>query len=132
MSEDNVTNEVVYLHTTISSCFSNNDIDADSIVAIKRDWLEKYLCETNVADNPITLKEFLDEYNSEDTNEIMASAILEDTIAFTLCTEDDDTPVHFFGDEDWKIRAFLDYISQLLQDNGFERASKFLDCQFRL
>ena len=71
MSEDNVTNEVVYLHSTISSCFSNNDIDADSIVAIKRDWLEKYLCETNVADNPITLKEFLDEYNSEDKNEIM-------------------------------------------------------------
>lgn len=32
MSEDNVTNEVVYLHSTISSCFSNNDIDADSIV----------------------------------------------------------------------------------------------------
>lgn len=34
--------------------------------------------------------------------------------------------------EGWKIRAFLDYISQLLQDNGFEKASKFLDCQFRL
>lgn len=132
MSENNVTNEVVYLHSTISSCFANGDIDADGIVAIKRDWLEKYLCETNVVDNPITLKEFLDEYNSEDTNEIMASAILEGTIAFTLCTEDDDTPVQFFGDEGWKIRAFLDYISQLLQDNGFEKASKFLDCQFRL
>ena len=48
MSENNVTNEVVYLHSTISSCFSNGDIDADGdadgIVAIKRDWLEKYLC----------------------------------------------------------------------------------------
>ena len=59
------------------------------------------------------------------------SAILDNTIAFTLC-EDRNPKIELYGDKNKSAEVVIDYISQVLQDNGYENASKYIDAMFEL
>lgn len=96
--------------------------------AIDKEWLSQYLLETTEQ----SLEDFLQEYTSDDSSEIIPLAILADKAAFI----DDPAAsprLSICGvSNPWKMYALLDYISQKLQDAGFEDASKCLDCMFEL
>ena len=56
---------------------------------------------------------------------------MDNTIAFTLC-EDRNPKIELYGDKNKSAEVVVDYISQVLQDNGYENASKYIDAMFEL
>lgn len=56
---------------------------------------------------------------------------MDNTIAFTLC-EDRNPKIELYGDKNKSAEVVIDYISQVLQDNGYENASKYIDAMFEL
>lgn len=40
--------------------------------------------------------------------------------------------IELYGDKNKSAEVVIDYISQVLQDNGYENASKYIDAMFEL
>lgn len=76
------------------------------------------------------LFQFLDEYTSEDSNEIISEALLAGAVLFT-CDPDEDEPFSFPCDDGWKYMAFADTISNILDESN-QDASKAIDCLLSL
>lgn len=76
------------------------------------------------------LFQFLGEYTSEDSNEIISDAILSGAVLFT-CDPDKDAPFSFPCDDGWKYMAFADAISNILDESN-QDASKAIDCLLSL
>ena len=132
MEKNNQDIEFVLLH------ISNAD-DSITDFAVKKDWLKFYLSEDDnyqkFCNDDDRLKQFLGEYTSEDTSELFAHGLLANVVAFYVDPSDTNEGVAYNicgSNEPWKTKALIDYISQELQNNGFENASKFLDCKFDL
>ena len=72
------------------------------------------------------LFEFLNEYTSEDSNEIISDAILADAVLF-IFDPDDDEPFKFRGEDSWKYKAFANALSDAFNEDNRE-VSKAIDC----
>ena len=95
---------------------------------IDKEWLSQYILETTEQ----TIEEFLEDYTSDDSSEIIPLAILSGKAAFINDPAASPTLSICGVSNPWKMHALLDHISQKLQDAGFEDASKYLDCAFGL
>lgn len=95
-------------------------------VVLDGQWLEN-----NLAANDMSLPDFLNSYTSEDVDALLGDAILQGGFLFSY-HPDSDEPFDCMDDMKWKFRAFADLVAQMLQDEGFEEASKAIDATFEL
>lgn len=101
---------------------------------VEREWLGRFLFNHSTDENhqPVSLEKFMEEYTSEDSMQIYSMAILANKLAFVHSPESEE-PLQICGaNENWKVIALVDYISQMLQGAGYEAASKYVDCAFSL
>ena len=104
---------------------NSDDVEEESIV-LDGKWLED-----NLATNDIALDEFLKTYTSDSVDGILGEAIMEGGLLF-IYRPNSDEPFECMDDMKWKFHAFADMISQALNDNHFEDASKYLDAFLNL
>ena len=102
--------------------------EAIETIAVSKKWLADYISDDDDAHD---IQSFMENYTTEDTDQIVGQAILDNTIAFTLC-EDRNSKIELYGDKNKSAEVVVDYISQVLQDNGYENASKYIDAMFEL
>lgn len=102
--------------------------EAIETIAVSKKWLADYISDD---DDTQDIQSFMENYTTEDTDQIVGQAILDNTIAFTLC-EDRNPKIELYGDKNKSAEVVVDYISQVLQDNGYENASKYIDAMFEL
>jgi len=102
--------------------------EAIETIAVSKKWLADYISDD---DDTQDIQSFMENYTTEDTDQIVGQAILDNTIAFTLC-EDRNPKIELYGDKNKSAEVVIDYISQVLQDNGYENASKYIDAMFEL
>lgn len=108
--------------------FKDSDALPLAQFAVKRDWLERWLADSEYT----SINAFLNGYTTKDTNELQAQAIFEDAVAFIYC-KDIDEPFEFPTKCDGSaMLAFADFLSKCLQENGHEDASKYLDALLEL
>lgn len=74
--------------------------------------------------------EFLNEYTSEDSNDIISNAILAHAVLFVY-DPDEDEPFSFPNKNGWKYKAFADAISGIINETNIE-AAKAIDCLLNL
>lgn len=104
---------------------NSDDVEEESIV-LDGKWLED-----NLATNDIALDDFLKTYTSDSVDGILGEAIMEGGLLF-IYRPNSDEPFECMDDMKWKFHAFADTISQVLNDNHFEDASKYLDAFLNL
>ena len=102
--------------------------EAIETIAVSKKWLADYISDDDDAHD---IQSFMENYTTEDTDQIVGQAILDNTIAFTLC-ENRNPKIELYGDKNKSAEVVIDYISQVLQDNGYENASKHIDAMFEL
>lgn len=102
--------------------------EAIEAIAVSKKWLADYISDDDDAQD---IQSFMENYTTEDTDQIVGQAILDNTIAFTFC-EDRNPKIELYGDKNESAEVVIDYISQVLQDNGYENASKYIDAMFEL
>ena len=102
--------------------------EAIETIAVSKKWLADYISDDDDAQD---IQSFMENYTTEDTDQIVGQAILDNTIAFTFC-EDRNPKIELYGDKNESAEVVVDYISQVLQDNGYENASKYIDAMFEL
>lgn len=114
----------VYLNRTtiVDGC------EAIETIAVSKKWLADYISDDDDAQD---IQSFIENYTTDDTDQIFGQAILDNTIAFTFC-EDREPKIELYGDANASAEAVVDYISQVLQENGHESASKYIDAMFEL
>lgn len=88
--------------------------EAIETIAVSKKWLADYISDDDDAQD---IQSFMENYTTE--------------IAFTLC-EDRNPKIELYGDKNKSAEVVIDYISQVLQDNGYENASKYIDAMFEL
>jgi len=107
------------------------DSDEDALimrVAIKDDLLKQYLQRHNLGD----LKGFLTRADIDDVWNAYQELTETNAIAFTWCLERDRQFIFYNMNTAGAMNAFIDAVSNHLQKNGFEEASKYLDAMFDL
>lgn len=103
-------------YTKSNGCVSTAYCDSD--------WLLKW------ADvHQENLFRFLSEYTSDEAACLVGDAVLAHAVAFFY--EEEDEPLTFYKDDEWKYKAFADVISEWL-NNTHPEASRELDCFMRL
>lgn len=113
---------------TLNRAIIVDGCEAIETIAVSKKWLADYISDDDDAHD---IQSFMENYTTEDTDQIVGQAILDNTIAFTLC-EDRNPKIELYGDKNKSAEVVIDYISQVLQDNGYENASKYIDAMFEL
>lgn len=95
-------------------------------IAVKRDWLERWLADSEYN----SIDAFLNAYTAEDIGELRTQAVFEGAVAFIYGEEADDLFKFPAKCDTNAMLAFADFLSGRLQENGYEDASKYLDALF--
>lgn len=108
---------------------SMKDSDESPIMyfAVSRACLKDYLR----VDTDEEINKWLHQFTFDENEFLYEYALNEDGIAFAWC-EDWDDPLELLGSGNNTLLAVMDFISGTLQENGFEEASKYLDCLLNL
>lgn len=105
----------------------DNDETPVAFIAVKETFLMNWIDNLS-SPGYRDIDDFLDSYTYDDIIGLEETAALQDALAFSYRPSLDrkfDFPAACEGEA---MLAFADFISGKLQDNGFENASKYLDC----
>lgn len=105
----------------------NIEEDYVETLAFNRTWLLKYL-----SDCGRDFDGFLKEYDSEDVDQMLGTALLDEAVAFGFCPNLEQSFRLLDENASWRYEAFAEVLSQSLQDakadiHDGEEASKYID-----
>lgn len=104
--------EVVFL----TRCVDENYESVEETVAISKRWLENNIKETADEEMP-DLEAFLSNYTTDDVNEILGLAILNNAVAFTYCDARKEA-FEMYGTENWMAMAVVDFVASKLEGSA--------------
>lgn len=88
----------------------------EETVAISKRWLENNIKET-VDEEMSDLETFLRNYTTDDVNEVLGMAILNNAVAFTYCDARKEA-FEMYGTESWMAMAVVDFVASKLEGSA--------------
>ena len=97
----------------LTRCVDEDYESVEETVAISKRWLENNIKET--ADEEMSdLETFLRNYTTDDVNEVLGMAILNNAVAFTYCDARKEA-FEMYGTESWMAMAVVDFVASKLE-----------------
>lgn len=97
----------------LTRCVAEDYESVEETVAISKRWLENNIKET--ADEEMSdLETFLRNYTTDDVNEVLGMAILNNAVAFTYCDARKEA-FEMYGAENWMAMAVVDFVASKLE-----------------
>lgn len=100
----------------LTRCVDEDYESVEETVAISKRWLENNIKET--ADEEMSdLETFLRNYTTDDVNEVLGMAILNNAVAFTYCDARKEA-FEMYGTESWMAMAVVDFVASKLEGSA--------------
>jgi len=100
----------------LTRCVDEDYESVEETVAISKRWLENNIKET--ADEETSdLETFLRNYTTDDVNEVLGMAILNNAVAFTYCDARKEA-FEMYGTENWMAMAVVDFVASKLEGSA--------------
>ena len=100
----------------LTRCVDEDYESVEETVAISKRWLQNNIKET--ADEEMSdLETFLRNYTTDDVNEVLGMAILNNAVAFTYCDARKEA-FEMYGTESWMAMAVVDFVASKLEGSA--------------